>query len=74
MVIRSIGFKCLPVDESVPFDNRLGVISNIRCRVTAGESNSEIIPGLYCSGWVKRGPYGNTPVTMLDEFETADRL
>ena len=30
--------------------------------------------GLYCSGWVKRGPYGNTPVTMVDGFETADML
>ena len=30
--------------------------------------------GLYCSGWVKRGPYGNTPVTMMDGFETADML
>jgi len=33
-----------------------------------------LVAGLYCSGWVKRGPYGNTPVTMLDGFETADRL
>ena len=32
------------------------------------------LAGLYCSGWVKRGPYGNTPVTMLDAFETADKI
>ena len=32
------------------------------------------LAGLYCSGWVKRGPYGNTPVTMRDAFETADKI
>ena len=28
--------------------------------------------GFYCSGWVKRGPVGNTLNTMYDAFETAE--
>ena len=37
-VVRSIGFKCLPVDDSLPFDTTKCVIPNIRGRVTTGEA------------------------------------
>ena len=37
-VIRSIGFKCLPVDDGLPFDTTKCVIPNIRGRVTTGET------------------------------------
>ncbi|KAM3910016.1 NADPH:adrenodoxin oxidoreductase, mitochondrial [Leptodactylus fuscus] len=30
--------------------------------------------GLYCSGWVKRGPTGVIATTMTDSFETAQAL
>lgn len=30
--------------------------------------------GLYCSGWVKRGPTGVILNTMNDAFETADSI
>ena len=29
-----------------------------------------LFPGLYCSGWVKRGPVGVIVSTMTDAFET----
>ena len=32
------------------------------------------ITGLYCSGWVKRGPVGVIATTMTDAFETADTI
>lgn len=31
-------------------------------------------PGLYCAGWVKRGPTGVIASTMLDAFTTADAI
>ena len=30
------------------------------------------LSGLYCSGWVKRGPTGVIVTTMNDGFETAE--
>ena len=30
--------------------------------------------GLYCSGWVKRGPIGTILTTMNDAFETAEAI
>ena len=33
-----------------------------------------MLPGLYCSGWVKRGPTGVIATTMNDSFDTARTL
>lgn len=33
-----------------------------------------VCTGLYCSGWVKRGPTGVIATTMNDSFETARML
>lgn len=32
------------------------------------------LPGLYCSGWVKRGPTGVIATTMTDSFHTSQTL
>ncbi|KAI9373849.1 NADPH-adrenodoxin reductase Arh1 [Aspergillus egyptiacus] len=32
------------------------------------------LPGLYCAGWVKRGPTGVIATTMTDAFSTADAV
>ena len=32
------------------------------------------ILGIYCSGWVKRGPVGVIVTTMNDAFETAETI
>jgi len=63
LVIKSIGYKSVQIDEEIPFSNRHGIIPNTRGRVE-GE------PGLYCSGWVRRGPTGVIVTTMNDAFET----
>ncbi|XP_002730940.1 NADPH:adrenodoxin oxidoreductase, mitochondrial-like [Saccoglossus kowalevskii] len=62
MVLRSIGYKSIPIDDSVPFDNNQGIIPNIGGRVTG-------MKGIYCSGWVRRGPTGVILSTMSDGFE-----
>lgn len=63
LVIKSIGYKSVQIDEGIPFDGRKGVIPNTRGRVDG-------VPGLYCSGWVRRGPTGVIATTMNDACET----
>uniref|UniRef100_A0A8C8YEM5 NADPH:adrenodoxin oxidoreductase, mitochondrial n=1 Tax=Prolemur simus TaxID=1328070 RepID=A0A8C8YEM5_PROSS len=67
LVLSSIGYKSHPIDPSVPFDFKLGVIPNMEGRVVD-------VPGLYCSGWVKRGPTGVIGTTMNDSFLTGQML
>uniref|UniRef100_UPI00358E1AB2 NADPH:adrenodoxin oxidoreductase, mitochondrial n=1 Tax=Myxine glutinosa TaxID=7769 RepID=UPI00358E1AB2 len=67
LVLRSIGYRSLPLDPDMPFDKRRGVIPNNQGRV-------EGRAGLYCSGWVKRGPQGVIATTMNDSFETGEAV
>lgn len=63
-VFRSIGYKAVPVDPSLPFDHQRGVIPNTEGRV-------ESTPGLYCAGWIKTGPTGVIATTMANAYQTA---
>nr|KAF6456028.1 ferredoxin reductase [Rousettus aegyptiacus] len=67
LVLSSVGYKSRPIDPSVPFDPKLGIIPNMEGRVVD-------VPGLYCSGWVKRGPTGVIATTMTDSFLTSQAL
>ncbi|KAJ8363601.1 hypothetical protein SKAU_G00124320 [Synaphobranchus kaupii] len=67
MVISSIGYQSLPIDPAVPFDPRKAIIPNAMGRVLQAT-------GLYCSGWIKRGPTGVIGTTMNDSFDTARAL
>lgn len=67
LVLSSIGYKSRRIDSSIPFDPKLGVIPNVEGQVVN-------VPGLYCSGWVKRGPTGVITTTMTDSFLTGQRL
>nr|XP_025855489.1 NADPH:adrenodoxin oxidoreductase, mitochondrial isoform X1 [Vulpes vulpes]XP_025855491.1 NADPH:adrenodoxin oxidoreductase, mitochondrial isoform X2 [Vulpes vulpes] len=67
LVLSSVGYKSRPIDPSVPFDSKHGVIPNMEGRVID-------VPGLYCSGWVKRGPTGVIATTMTDSFLTGQML
>ncbi|CAM9795659.1 unnamed protein product [Scytosiphon promiscuus] len=58
MVLGSIGYRCLPV-EGVPYDERNSVIANDRGRVPG-------MPGMYCSGWARRGPSGIIGTNIAD--------
>ncbi len=85
VVFRSIGYKAeaLPgfVELDIPFDESRGIIRNdglgrvVREVWTRGAAISqEPYPGLYCSGWVKRGPTGVIASTMEDAFATGDAI
>ncbi|XP_062615364.1 NADPH:adrenodoxin oxidoreductase, mitochondrial-like isoform X3 [Saccostrea cucullata] len=63
LVFRSIGYKSVPIDPSLPFDTNKGIIPNKKGRVKDK-------PGLYCSGWVSTGPVGVILNTMTGGFET----
>uniref|UniRef100_A0A8C8VMA5 NADPH:adrenodoxin oxidoreductase, mitochondrial n=1 Tax=Pelusios castaneus TaxID=367368 RepID=A0A8C8VMA5_9SAUR len=67
LILSSIGYRSRPIDSSVPFDSKLGIISNSVGRVQGAT-------GLYCSGWVKRGPTGVIVTTMNDSFDTAQSV
>ncbi|CAM9354694.1 unnamed protein product [Ectocarpus sp. 13 AM-2016] len=58
MVLGSIGYRCLPV-QGVPYDERNSIIANERGRVQG-------VPGMYCSGWARRGPSGIIGTNITD--------
>ncbi|KAJ5463897.1 hypothetical protein N7475_007032 [Penicillium sp. IBT 31633x] len=87
---RSVGYKSLPLpgleDLGIDFDAQRGIIPNDGFgRVTSPSNKGEPeklpdgslvynLPGLYCAGWVKRGPTGVIASTMTDAFTTADTI
>jgi len=66
-IYRAVGYFGSAVDK-IPFDAKYGVIANQEGRVT-GE-NGEVLPGVYCTGWIKRGPVGLIGHTKADAIET----
>ncbi|KAL5018567.1 hypothetical protein ScPMuIL_004289 [Solemya velum] len=64
LVLRSIGYRSIQIDDMLPFDTDRGVVP---CDSTSRVVDS---PGVYCSGWVGRGPTGVILTTMSDGFET----
>ncbi|KAJ1966345.1 NADPH-adrenodoxin reductase [Dipsacomyces acuminosporus] len=71
MALRSIGYRSTPL-EGAPFDTSRGIVPNIAGRVISDDG--EVVPGLYASGWVKRGPVGVIATTMMDAYHTADAI
>lgn len=71
-VYRAIGYLSSSLPD-VPFDDSRGVIPNDGGRVLDGP-DGEQVPGLYVTGWVKRGPVGLIGHTKSDAKETVDRL
>ena len=66
LALLSIGYKglCLPGLEG-SFDERRGTIGNIHGKVSGEDSK-----GLYCSGWIKRGPSGIIGTNIQDAKDT----
>jgi ferredoxin--NADP+ reductase len=72
LVFRSVGYRGVPID-GLPFDPRSGVIPNVAGRVV-DPSTGKPIPGLYVSGWIKRGPSGVIGTNKKDGTETATSM
>jgi ferredoxin--NADP+ reductase len=70
LVFRSIGYRGVPI-QGLPFDELRGVLPNIAGRVVDGAS---ALPGLYVTGWLKRGPNGIIGTNRADSMETVESL
>jgi ferredoxin--NADP+ reductase len=69
---RAVGYFGSPL-SGVPFDDRHGVIPNREGQVLSKDSN-ERVPGVYATGWIKRGPVGLIGHTKSDAMETIRHL
>jgi ferredoxin--NADP+ reductase len=71
LVLRSVGYRGVPL-PGVPFHERRGVIPNDGGRVLAADGTP--VPGVYCAGWIKRGPSGVIGTNKKDAGETVEHL
>jgi ferredoxin--NADP+ reductase len=71
IVLRSVGYAGTAM-PGVPFDDGRAVIRNVAGRVV-GEDDAHV-PGVYCSGWIKRGPSGVIGTNKKDATETVELL
>jgi ferredoxin--NADP+ reductase len=71
VVFRSVGYHGIEL-PGVPFDERTGTLPNENGRVL--DANGAPIRGLYCAGWIKRGPTGVIGTNKKDATETVDLL
>jgi ferredoxin--NADP+ reductase len=70
-VYRAVGYHGTELD-GIPFDDRHGVIPNHEGQVMDDSNN--ILPGVYATGWIKRGPVGLIGHTKSDAMETVAHL
>ncbi|MGO4119903.1 FAD-dependent oxidoreductase [Arthrobacter sp. YAF16] len=66
-VYRAIGYHGSQLDE-LEYDARRGVIPNEGGRVLGADGKP--VPGIYATGWIKRGPVGLIGHTKGDALET----
>ncbi|WP_458115504.1 FAD-dependent oxidoreductase [Arthrobacter sp. D2-10] len=70
-VYRAVGYFGSALPE-VEFDHRRGVIPNDGGRIL--DASGAHVPGLYATGWIKRGPVGLIGHTKGDALETITYL
>ncbi|MET4702887.1 FAD-dependent oxidoreductase [Frigoribacterium sp. UYMn621] len=66
-VYRAVGYFGSPLAE-IPFDEKRGVIPNREGQVL--DDSDHPLPGVYATGWIKRGPVGLIGHTKSDAMET----
>jgi len=69
-VYRAVGYLSTALAD-VPFDDATGVIPNDGGRVV---EDGAAVPGVYVTGWIKRGPVGLIGHTKSDAKETIEHL
>jgi ferredoxin/flavodoxin---NADP+ reductase len=72
LVFRSVGYRGVALPD-VPFHERWGVILNEKGRVL-DPATGRVVPGLYASGWIKRGPSGVIGTNKPDSVETVSAM
>jgi ferredoxin/flavodoxin---NADP+ reductase len=71
IVLRSVGYQGTAM-PGVPFDADHATIRNEHGRVL--DDDGRPLPGVYCSGWIKRGPSGVIGTNKKDATETVELL
>lgn len=64
LVVSCIGYQTSAI-AGVPFDERLGRFAN---------DDGQILPGLYCVGWARRGPSGTIGTNRPDGFNVVEMI
>jgi ferredoxin--NADP+ reductase len=65
-----VGYRGVPI-PGLPFDEREAIIPHVGGRIAEGGAP---LPGLYVSGWIKRGPSGVIGTNKPDSVETVASL
>ena len=68
---RAVGYFGSPL-AGIPFDERRGVIPNREGQVL--DDTDHPLPGVYATGWIKRGPVGLIGHTKSDAMETVKHV
>ena len=71
IVLRSVGYRGTAM-SGVPFDDERATIRNDDGRVL--DDAGAQLPGVYCTGWIKRGPSGVIGTNKKDATETVELL
>ncbi|HWB22468.1 MAG TPA: FAD-dependent oxidoreductase [Gaiellaceae bacterium] len=71
IVFRSVGYQGVPL-PGLPFDTHRATIRNVDGRVVDDDGNR--VTGVYCAGWIKRGPSGVIGTNKKDAAETVELL
>ena len=71
VVFRSVGYQGVPL-PGLPFDTHRATIRNVGGRVVDDEG--AVVAGVYCAGWIKRGPSGVIGTNKKDATETVELL
>jgi ferredoxin--NADP+ reductase len=71
VVFRSVGYLAVAL-PSLPFDEERATLPHEGGRVLDAESKH--VPGVYCTGWIKRGPTGVIGTNKKDATETIELL
>src|SRR5262245_34593939 len=71
IVFRSVGYLGVPL-PGVPFDEARGTVPNEGGRVLS--ETGAPLAGVYCAGWIKRGPSGVIGTNKKDATETVELL
>jgi ferredoxin--NADP+ reductase len=71
LVLRSIGYRGTAV-EGVPFADHVATLAHEGGRVV--EQDGTAVPGVYATGWIKRGPSGVIGTNKKCAYETVDHV
>jgi len=70
-LFRSVGYRGTPL-PGLPFDEAQGVFPNREGRIV--DARGTVLPGLYATGWIKRGPTGIIGTNRADSVATVEAL